>query len=181
MLDVIILGFLSYSSFTGYEIKKLIDTSTNFFWHAKLSQIYTRLKALESEEYISSILENSDSGPDKRVYSILPKGRNRFVSLMVRSPDDTLLRKDPFLVRVFFSGSLTDEQIRVILLNQRLEVEKELQRIDDVNPEIEKREDKNPMLKRASRFWKYTNSFGIEYYRMYQKWLETTLEDLENE
>ena len=50
MLKYAILGFLSYTPMTGYDIKLRMDRSTSHFWHAKLSQIYTTLKSLEEEQ-----------------------------------------------------------------------------------------------------------------------------------
>jgi len=39
-----LLGFLAYGAMTGYDLKKNMDSSTQFFWHAGLSQIYPALK-----------------------------------------------------------------------------------------------------------------------------------------
>jgi PadR family transcriptional regulator AphA len=48
-LDHAILGFLSYSPFTGYDLKKFFDQSVRHFWLADQSQIYRTLSRLNEE------------------------------------------------------------------------------------------------------------------------------------
>ena len=42
----VILGMLKLGVPTGYDIKKVIDDSTRFFWTASFGQIYPELKKL---------------------------------------------------------------------------------------------------------------------------------------
>ena len=48
-LKYALLGFLTYQSRSGYDLKQLMDVSTSNFWHAKQSQIYTTLKKMEKD------------------------------------------------------------------------------------------------------------------------------------
>ena len=57
-LDFAILGFLSYSPFTGYDLKKFFDQSVRHFWTADQSQIYRILARLGDEGKV----EMSDRG-----------------------------------------------------------------------------------------------------------------------
>ncbi|HNF95132.1 MAG TPA: PadR family transcriptional regulator, partial [Anaerolineales bacterium] len=74
MLKYALLGFLSYSPLTGYELKQRMDSSTNNFWNANLSQIYTSLKSLEEDGWVKSKIQAQDDKPDKRIYTLTDEG-----------------------------------------------------------------------------------------------------------
>ena len=44
----VILGLLSFEPRTGYDIKRVTDRSTRFFWGASYGQIYPELRRLEA-------------------------------------------------------------------------------------------------------------------------------------
>ena len=48
-LEYAILGFLNYQPFSGYDLKKLFDTSVRHFWPADQSQIYRTLARLTEQ------------------------------------------------------------------------------------------------------------------------------------
>ncbi|MBK9210049.1 MAG: PadR family transcriptional regulator [Anaerolineales bacterium] len=74
MLKYALLGLLQYNPSTGYDLKQFMDTSTSNFWHAKLSQIYITLKALEKEGLVTSDVQEQTSRPDRRVYTLTEQG-----------------------------------------------------------------------------------------------------------
>ncbi len=43
-IDYLILGLLSDRDLTGYEIKKVIDTTLNYFWSSSYASIYPALR-----------------------------------------------------------------------------------------------------------------------------------------
>ena len=43
----VILGMLRNEARSGYEIKRMVDRSTRFFWAASYGQIYPELRRLE--------------------------------------------------------------------------------------------------------------------------------------
>ena len=45
-LEHAILGFLNYKPLSGYDLKKIFDTSVRHFWAADQSQIYRTLNRL---------------------------------------------------------------------------------------------------------------------------------------
>ena len=57
----VILGMVSTTPHSGYEIKALVDNSTRFFWAASYGQIYPELKRLSE----AGLVEGSDS-PTRR-------------------------------------------------------------------------------------------------------------------
>jgi DNA-binding PadR family transcriptional regulator len=74
MLQYILLGFLNYKPQTGYELKQFMDQSTGHFWYAKQSQIYTTLKRMEREGWITSRVKTQKARPDRIVYKITKSG-----------------------------------------------------------------------------------------------------------
>lgn len=119
-LDHILLGILRQPS-SGYEIKQAFDEVFNHFWAAKLSQIYRTLKRLEAQGALSSRLEPSDRGPDKRVYRITPEGRRRLKEWLAREPEIGEERFS-YLAQIFFLGELNDLQKSLEFMS-RLEAE----------------------------------------------------------
>jgi len=127
-LRFIILGLLNYYSMTGYDLKLLMDKTTNFFWSAELSQIYRELSKLESLGYINSRIEPQEGRPDKKVYSITPEGEEALVEWLEDFPKVlSAPGKNEFLVRVFFSSNLRNKDLLVLQLENYIrELTKEL-------------------------------------------------------
>src|SRR4029453_8122232 len=69
----VILGMIKLGLGTGYDIKKVIDFSTRFFWTASYGQIYPELKRLRKAGLVRA--EQEPRGKVKRtVCSLTPKG-----------------------------------------------------------------------------------------------------------
>ena len=69
-LEYAILGFLNYHPYTGYDLKKVFDTSIHHFWPADQSQIYRTLARLTREGLTEMEKVPQDDRPDRKVYSI---------------------------------------------------------------------------------------------------------------
>ena len=50
----VILGLLKFSPRTGYDVKRVTDFSTRFFWRASYGQIYPELRRLEERGLIKA-------------------------------------------------------------------------------------------------------------------------------
>jgi len=108
-LDFAILGFLNYRPSTGYDLKKVFDTSVRHFWAADQSQIYRTLARLSDEGLTRIELVPQDDRPDRKVYHITDQGREA-LKAWVAGPFPSVAPHSGPLVQVFFSGMLTDEQ-----------------------------------------------------------------------
>ena len=73
-LDHILLGLLRDPA-TGYDLGNAFSENVRHFWSAELSQIYPALKRLEQRRLLSSRVEPSPKGPNRRVYSLTGEGR----------------------------------------------------------------------------------------------------------
>ncbi len=71
MVLVVVCGKPSY----GYEIIKEVCEITEGRHEVKSGTMYTTLRRMEQSKLVSSKWEKNDSGPDKRIYKITPKGK----------------------------------------------------------------------------------------------------------
>ena len=183
MLKYALLGFLRYSSMTGYELKQSMDHSTSNFWHAELSQIYVTLKKMEENGLVSSVAEEQESRPDRRdrrVYSITEAGAND-LDRWLRTPDVEIYpSKEPFLLKLFFSAKVEKE----FLLTQ-LRIQRDLHQslVDEYKTEttdiIAKTVEQAPHLKMDALLWEATRRAGEIIDQAIVHWLEETIEMVE--
>ena len=109
-LEYAILGFLNYHPYTGYDLKKIFDSSVRHFWSADQSQIYRTLSRLTDQGYVEMEKVPQEARPDRKVYHITDTGRRNFMDWLAGPP----AMEDPrssSLVQVFFAGKLSDEEI----------------------------------------------------------------------
>ena len=74
-LEFAILGFLNYHPYTGYDLKKIFDSSVRHFWSADQSQIYRTLARLMDLSYVEMEKVVQEDRPDRKVYHITDSGR----------------------------------------------------------------------------------------------------------
>ncbi len=180
MLKYVLLGFLNYTPMTGYELKQFMDESTSNFWHAKQSQIYTTLKSLEEDGMVESHIEPQESRPDRRVYEITDAGRND-LNLWLAQPETSLeSRKESLLVKLFFSANTDKEklltQLRLLRdLHQRQVVHFQT----ETNDFIQQIAAGMPQLAKDAQLWDATRRFGVLFEEMYVRWLDETIQGVE--
>jgi len=109
-LEYAILGFLNYHPYTGYDLKKIFDTSIRHFWQADQSQIYRTLSHLTEQGYVEMEKVPQDDRPDRKVYSITDTGRVELTKWLAGPPPMEPSRSAP-LIQVFFAGQLSDEEL----------------------------------------------------------------------
>lgn len=108
-----ILGFITRTAHSGYDIKQLTDLSTSFFFAASYGQIYPELKKLESAGYATS--KSTPQGKRERTeYLATPAGieaLQEWIGEQVVSFD----LKDEGLLRMFFADNVDrDEQLALL-------------------------------------------------------------------
>ena len=180
MLKYILLGFISYKPLTGYELEAYINVSAGNFWHATLSQIYMTLKKLEEDALMQSTIEPQIGKPDRRVYTITDAGRADLQAWLRQPIDDSIIKKDALMVKVFFSPpdqveSLVHQlRIHLDLHRRQLQVYQQdaAQAMIDLIQEY-------PALLPNSRYWELTRRYGELYEQTYIQWLQETIEQLE--
>jgi PadR family transcriptional regulator AphA len=109
-LDYAILGFLNYRPFTGYDLKKALDTSVRHFWPADQTQIYRTLISLTEKGLAEMEVVDQSNRPDRKVYRITGVGREA-LRVWLTEPHRSAENRNSLLVQVFFAGQLSDEEV----------------------------------------------------------------------
>ena len=113
-----ILGFLSISAKTGYDLQKKNEQTIQHFWPSTQSQIYRTLKELERGGLIDGEVTIQHEKPNKRMYTLTPKGKKELLG-WVASPLEPAPHRNQFLVQLFFSEHISRDAICANLSHYR--------------------------------------------------------------
>lgn len=108
-----ILGVLDAQPMTGYQLGAFFETSANWVWSAKLSQIYPLLNVMAEEGVVRSEDESHGRRRSTR-YSITEVGRAELYEWVGAVHRPTALR-DPMLLQALFMDVLDADRIDVVL------------------------------------------------------------------
>jgi len=134
-----LFGALMSGSRHGYEILQFLETGLGPAWRVSTSQLYALLKRLDKEGFVNSTLETQDTRPSKRVFSILPPGRKRFLKWLKSPTDHARDLRIEFLAKLYFfhhlgiqgGSALVNSQISLLEQFQDSLREKKLAEEDD--------------------------------------------------
>ena len=99
LLGYAILSLLARVPLSGYDLAREMKKPHSFFFgQAQLSQIYPELARLEAAELVTSQIIEQRGRPDRKVYSILPPGRQQLERWVV-SPTPPLEVRTEFLIK----------------------------------------------------------------------------------
>jgi PadR family transcriptional regulator AphA len=113
-IEYAILGFLNREPLTGYDLKKRFAASQVLYWSGNSNQIYSALVALHKQGLVTRTVENQESGPSRKVYTITPKGIDALKRWVLSPPDLPQLRNS-FLVRLAFAETLSPDELDALL------------------------------------------------------------------
>jgi PadR family transcriptional regulator, regulatory protein AphA len=172
-LEYAILGFLNYHPYTGYDLKKIFDTSVRHFWPADQSQIYRTLLHLTEQGFAEMEKVPQPDRPDRKVYSITPAGRAALFTWLSNPPELEEARSTP-LVQVFFAGNLSDDAVLEKFEGFAAVMREQLARFDQVPAMIGpyQQEISSP---REHFFWLLTLENGIHNMRANLEWVESVI------
>lgn len=127
----VILGALAVEPRSGYDIKRLVDKATRFFWAASYGQIYPELKRLAAAGLVT---EKGSAGERGRtVYRATSKGREA-LEQWLRSPEQALEMRDEGLLKLFFVGLLEPDDAIAVLEAKRRNHEAKLEQLRAIEP-----------------------------------------------
>ena len=113
----VILGLLKWEPRTGYDIKRVTDFSTRFFWRASYGQIYPELRSLERAGLVAARDEPYGRRP-RRVYELTPAGEEALLEWLAGS-DDVYDMRDEALLRLFFGELVSSDQLLQLVRRRR--------------------------------------------------------------
>jgi DNA-binding PadR family transcriptional regulator len=125
----ICLGILTRGDATGYEIKKLVEGGGfQHFAEASFGSIYPALNGMTQTGLVSVRAEAQEKRPDRKVYSITPKGRSALIATLLKPlPEDR--HRSPFMFAIQFADLLPKDHISQMLDAYTAQIEEELRRL----------------------------------------------------
>jgi DNA-binding PadR family transcriptional regulator len=164
----VILGLLSFRPMSGYDMKRIVDHSTRFFWAASYGQIYPELRQLEAEGLIAS--ESGPAGGRRRtLYRLTEAGRDA-LDEWLRAPGAGYELRDVGLLKLFFSSTLPAEDCADLVRRFRDDRARMLEQLREVDATA-------PHAGGAT----LTLRFGIATHEFWVDWLERLERELRTE
>ena len=168
-----ILGILTIKPMSGYEIKKMIDSSIAHFWNESFGQLYPALSKMAEEELISVTSENVGSKP-KNIYSITEKGITILREWLALSSDTEQVRLES-LLKIFF-GYNTDISVTISHINEmKIAFQQKLIVLREIVKGLEQYNSPN----KEHLFPLLTAQYGIFNYEANLKWADYALKSLD--
>jgi DNA-binding PadR family transcriptional regulator len=169
----------------GYTLKKFFSNSVNYIWTANLSQIYRELGSLEKKGFVTSVIEQQDDRPDKRVYTITENGRQAFIDWLHDFPEVLAApKRDEFMLRIFFGSKLKIPE----LISQFERFIEERKHVDMVMAEGRKMVDStaNNIIKKLALtpnkkddlLWGMITKRAVMSNRLLMQWAQECIEEL---
>jgi PadR family transcriptional regulator AphA len=167
-----LLGLLTIEPMSGYDLGLVIRESIGHFWNESYGQIYPNLKRLAAEGLVASKRERQEGKPDRRIYSITAKGRERLAAWLAISPQPEIPRNE-LLLKLFF-GAQTDAEVLIGYVQVMVETHRALlEEFEKTEREIARQREYPD-----TPFWKIAARFGQIEMEAHLRWAEETLAQL---
>jgi PadR family transcriptional regulator, regulatory protein AphA len=104
-LKCVILGFVSETPLTGYDLKKKFSESDIFHWSGNNNQIYRTLVALHAENLVTIEVQYQENKPPRKIYTITDQGAAALRQWMLSTPELPQMR-NALLVQLTWAEQL---------------------------------------------------------------------------
>jgi DNA-binding PadR family transcriptional regulator len=180
LLGYAILSLLARLPLSGYDLAREMKKPHSFFFgQAQLSQIYPELARLEAAELVASQIIEQRGRPDRKVYSILPLGRQHLEQWVV-SPTPLLEVRSEFLIKAHSLWLADPEQALLQFQEQERYHQANLVAYEAGLAMLEERWGARLALVNSPDFGDYlTVKRGVGYERDYIAWLQWVMVILE--
>jgi DNA-binding PadR family transcriptional regulator len=169
----VLLGLLTIEPMSGYDLGQNIRSSVGYIWSESYGQIYPNLKRLAAARCVTAKTERQKGKPERRVYSITKKGRERLAVWLKAEPQPEIPRNE-LLLKLFF-GAQNSVEISIQHVERMVERERafllEFRR-------IERKEIVTLQQFPDAPYWKMAARFGQLELEAHQRWGEETLAEL---
>ncbi|QKS70013.1 PadR family transcriptional regulator [Paenalkalicoccus suaedae] len=167
---VAVLGLLTTSCKTGYDMKQFIDQSLAYFWKISYGQIYPTLKQLVEDGAVRIKNENAD----KKEYEITSVGREELTNWLSELPDALPTQKNELLLKLFFSKNQEVEKSVALLRHQQELLEEKLAAYEAIEEMIRESDEESE----DELYWMMTLDHGKRLARASYEWCEASIKTL---
>lgn len=101
-----LLGLLMRGPMHGYELHQQYERELGQVWRAGMSQVYGLLKDLEEAGQVEARVEQQESRPARKIYSLTPAGRQAFRQWVRQPVKNTRDIRVLFLEKLYFLRQL---------------------------------------------------------------------------
>ncbi len=119
-----LLGLLSISPMTGYEMKKWVENALSHFWKTSYGQIYPTMSKFVDLGYVTVEKLENDKGPSSKLYTLTNDGEVALLDWLNEDVED-FNSKDEALLKFYFSSMLPIEKV-VEMMEYSLEYNKSI-------------------------------------------------------
>ena len=158
---------LSIKPMSGYDIKKLIETSISNFWTESYGQIYPILKTLVAEKLVTRTTEKQSGKPDRHVYALTDAGRDVLRDWLALTPSPQVDRNE-LLLKLFFGEEIPVDVSLAHIAEFRLRHEQLLERYQAIEENIKSEHAENP----NAPFWLVTVRYGRRTSEALLRWCD---------
>jgi len=151
-----ILGWLSKSPMSGYDLKQRFTKVTPFHWSESNAQIYPILKKLEQEGLVSSRLDESSGARNRRIYIITSDGLEH-LETWLKEPVEPSQQREELLLKLTMGEHLNDETLRSHIEYYHTQIRQQLSTIRIIESrQSESKESGHPYLSMTIDFARMT-------------------------
>ena len=162
-----ILGYLSWTPLTGYDLKKLFSESTSMYWSGNNNQIYRTLVELHTAGWVSLEVQHRDDHPSRKIYSITAPGRAALRDWVLSTPELPYSR-GTFLVQLAWADQLSPAELDDLLARYEEEVRVQALMLREQAQRKRAAPDRTP---REVRLWDAIAAHDIGFYEQELAWV----------
>jgi len=127
------LGLLKKSS--GYDLKKHMESSTQYFWKETFSSIYPVLEELEEQKLIVKIEKKAKNNRKRNDYILTSKGETVLKNWLMQPVEPMQIRNE-LMLKLFFGNMVSVEVNIEHLEKQKKELKKKLSIYQEIKHEL---------------------------------------------
>lgn len=166
-----VLGYLSITPMSGYDLTAAVRKSIDQFWQISKSQIYKELPLLEDDGLVTATNVAQDRYPDKRIYAITDDGEIALDTWLASSELPSSVSRIPELLKVFFGHRMDNDSIRTMLVASRQEHTDSIARLETIIDQLD--------AVSTARYVRATARYGLMDAQMVVAWIDETLQTLD--
>lgn len=163
--SLVILGLLRLTGEkTGYELKSLVDSSTQYFWAASYGRIYPELRRLADQGLVAS-RDDARGGRPRTLYALTDTGEAAIAQWLANPGELTFELRDEGVLRLFLAEHATAEERLATVRAMRAHHERQVRRLRELEPFVrDAYGDEFPLL---------TLEGGIGFHEWYVSWCDS--------
>jgi DNA-binding PadR family transcriptional regulator len=129
-VKTVCLGMLTWGEASGYDLKKVFESSFAHCFAAGFGSIYPALASLAEQGLVDCTEIPQEGKPDRKVYAITESGREYLLRELDNPAPSHKIRSE-FLATMCFSHLMAPQQIQAVLDSRIADAEQSLKQLDE--------------------------------------------------